>query len=63
MWMFQPEKVGTPEQDIINAVSWLFVLKPWCHIEGDCERGRKIPFSQASSSAGKKALFGAVPNG
>lgn len=43
------EQVGTPEQNAIYAVSWLFFffffLKPWCHTEGDYERGRKNPFS------------------
>lgn len=51
------EKVGTAEQNIINAVSWLLFLKPWCHVEGDYERGRKIPFAQAFSSVRKESLL------
>lgn len=57
------EKVVTPEQSMINAVSWLFFLKLGVILKKDYGRGRKIPFSQASSSVRKEALFGAVPNG
>lgn len=44
------EKVGTPERNIINAVSWLFFLNLGVMLKEDYERVRNIPFSQTSSS-------------
>lgn len=57
------KKVITHERNIINVCSLMFFfLNLGVMLKKDYGRGRRIPFSQNSTSVGKEDLFGTVPN-
>lgn len=56
------EQVGTPEQNAINAVSWLFFSNLGVTLKEIMKEGEKSLFLRLCSVR-KEALFGAVPNG